>query len=219
MDQVELVVQPRSVTGKKVKTLRRQGLVPLVVYGRKVTPVNVQAVEFNTKRAVARAGGQLMALRIEGEDEPRAVLARDIQRDSISGRLLHVDLYQVDVREKIQVDVSLSLVGAPPLVGTGEAMLLNVLSAVEIECLPTDIMQSIEVDVSGLVDMSDAIYVRDLAVPQGVEILTSSEEMIVRLQPILEEEEEEEEEELGIELPEVGDVEVIQRGREEEEEE
>jgi large subunit ribosomal protein L25 len=216
MDQVELVAQPRSVVGKKVKVLRREGLIPLVLYGRNISSVNIQAAEFDTMRSIASAGGQLMTLRIEGEDEPRAVLARDVQRDSISGRLLHVDLYQVDVTEKLQVDVSLSLVGEPRLVGTGEAMLLSLLTAVEIECLPTDIMQSIEVDVSALDDVSDALYVRDLTVPQGIEVLTPGDEMIARLQQVYEEEEEEEEEEVL--APEVGEVEVIQRGRAEEEE-
>ncbi len=217
MDQIELVAEPRSVTGKHVKVLRREGLMPLVVYGPKSENVNLQAVEYDARRAIAQAGGQLIALRVEGVDETKSVLARELQRDVITGRLLHADLYEVDVTERIQVDVLLTMVGEPRLVATGEAMLLTVLNSVHIECLPTDIMQSIEVDVSGLEAISDAIHVRDLVVPPGVEVLTDGDEMIVRMEALFEEEEEEEE--VGFELPEAAEVEVIQRGRAEEEEE
>ena len=215
MDPVEIVAQPRSIVGKKVKRLRAEELVPLVVYG-KTESKNIQAAEVEVQRAIARASGQLMTLRIEGEDEPRSVLARELQRDALSGRLLHADFYEVDITEKLQVDVQVTLTGKEPnLAEIGEAMVLQALNAVEIECLPTDILQSIEVDISGLVEINDAIFVRDLVVPEGIEIVTSGDEMIARLQPIYEEEEEEEE----LELEEVlvsPEVEVIQRGREEE---
>ena len=217
MDQVQVNAEPRAITGKKVKTLRREGLVPLIVYGRQ-EPVNVQASEFDTKRAIARAGGQLMELQIKGEKRPRMVLARDEQYDVISGVLLHADLYEVDMTETIQVDVPLSLVGESSMVETSQAMLLQVLNEVQIECLPGDIMQSIEVDISGLEDFGDAVYVGALSFPEGITVLTPADELIVRLQGIQAEEEEEEEEEL-VEEVEAGEVEVIQRGRAEEEEE
>jgi large subunit ribosomal protein L25 len=180
--------------------------------------VNIQASEFDTKRAISRAGGQLMALQIKGEKRHRMVLARDEQYDVISGVLLHADLYEVDMTETIQVDVPLSLVGETSLVETSQAMLLQVLNEVQIECLPGDIMQSIEVDISGLEDFGAAVYVGELSLPEGITVLTPADELIVRLQGIQVEEEEEEEEELVAEV-EAGDVEVIQRGRAEEEEE
>jgi large subunit ribosomal protein L25 len=214
-DQNVITAQLRTVTGKRVKTLRTEGLIPLVVYGPKTEPINIQAVEFDTKRAIARAGGQLITLQIEGEQEPRVVLARDVQRDAISGNLVHADLYEVDITERLQVEVPLTFVGEPQLVTTGEALVLTILTSVEIECLPTEIMQSIEVDVSGLVEFTDAVYVSDLALPEGIEMLTPADEMIARLEAV-EEEEEEEEEELFPEV-EPGEVEVIQRGRAEEE--
>jgi large subunit ribosomal protein L25 len=216
MDQIELEVQPRSVVGKKVKFLRREGVVPCVVYGRE-DPINIQGPELDVARAIVGAGGQLITLRVEGEDEGRMVLAREVQRDVISGQLLHADFLEVDITERIEVSVSLMLTGEPALVEANEAVLLQALSEVEIECLPTDILQSIEVDVSGLEDFSDAIYVRDLQLPDTVELLTPGDEMIARLDTI-EEEEEEEEEEALFEVVEPGEVEVIGRGAEEEEE-
>jgi large subunit ribosomal protein L25 len=214
MDQIVIEAQPRSVTGKKVKNLRRQGLVPLVVYGQ-AEPRNIQAVEFDTQRAIAHAGGQLMALTVEGADASLAVLAREVQRDAISGKLIHADLYEVDITEKLQVEVVLTLSGEAPLVETGEAMVRQVLNAVEIECLPTEIMQSIDVDISALVSFDDVIRVSDLSLPEGIEVLTPADELIVRLQGI-QEEEEEEAEEVFAEV-EAGEVEVIQRTRDEDE--
>jgi large subunit ribosomal protein L25 len=216
MEQIELVAESRSITGKRVKRLRAQGLVPLVVYGRRLEPINIQASELEVKRTLARTSGQLIALRVEGESDPRMVLARDIQRDVITGSLLHADLYQVDMTEKVQVDVALSFVGEAHLVSIGEAILATMTTSVEIECLPGDILQSIEVDVSSLVEMDDAIYVRDLSVPERIEILTDEDEMIARMQYVIEEEEEEEEEEFI--LPSVDEVEVIGERQEEEEE-
>jgi large subunit ribosomal protein L25 len=217
MDQTELEVQPRSVVGKRVKFLRREGVVPCVVYGR-ADPMNIQGPELDVARAIGRAGGQLITLQVEGEDEGRMVLAREVQRDVITGQLLHADFLEVDITERIEVTVPLLLVGEPSLVEANEAVLLQALNEVEIECLPTDILQAIEVDVSGLVDFSDAIYVRDLQLPDTVEMLTPGDEMVARLDTI-EEEEEEEEEEALFEVVEPGEVEVIGRGAEEEEEE
>jgi large subunit ribosomal protein L25 len=192
--------------------------VPLIVYGRN-EPVNIQASEFDAKRAISRAGGQLIELVIEGEKKSRMVLAREEQYDAISGVLLHADLYEVDMTETIQIDVPLSFVNEPKMVETGQAMLLQILNDVQIECLPGDIMQSIEVDVSGLDDFGAALYVSDLSLPEGISVLTPADDMIARLQGIQEEEEEEEEEEALLGEVDAGEVEVIQRGKAEEEEE
>ena len=215
MDQIELVVEHRTVVGKKVRNLRREGIVPLVVYGRS-DAVSVQAPEVEATRAIAQAGGQLIALTVGDEDVPRMVLAREVQRDVLSGTILHADLYEVDITERIQVTVPLALVGEAALVASNEAVLLQVLNEVEIECLPTDILQVIEVDTSGLADFGDAVYVGDVSLPDGIDMITAGEEMIVRLDTIEEEEEEEEEEDLFGPV-EPGEVEVIGRETEEDE--
>jgi len=217
MAQTELLVQARTITGKQVKGLRRQGQVPMIVYGHKTEPISLQALEFDTRRAVAKAGGQLMSLRIEGEDQPRMTLAWEVQRDTITGKLIHVDFYEVDITERIEVEVPLTLVGEPRMVNTGLAVLVHVLNSVEIECLPLDIMQTIEVDVGKLVTLDDEIHVKDLVVPESVKMLTNRDELVAKLEPVEEEEEEEEEE--VVTAPSVEDVEVIQRGKVEEEEE
>ncbi|MBN1583077.1 MAG: 50S ribosomal protein L25 [Anaerolineae bacterium] len=215
MERVEITSSLREVTGKKVKRLRKEGLVPLVVYGR-TEPINLKGVEFDINRAIARASGQLIALDIEGQKEAKMVLARDVQRDVITGKIVHVDFYEVDMTEKVRVEVQLQFVGEPRLVAIHEATLMQTLTSVEVECLPGDIMQSIEVDVSVLAEIGDSLLVGDLVVPDTVEILTAADEMVVRLNAIVELEEEEGEEEVL--FGEVGEVEVIGRGKTEEEE-
>lgn len=212
MERVEIKAGPRAVTGKKVRRLRTEGLVPLVVYGRQ-EPVNLKGNEFDIRRAIFRASGRLIALNIEGQDQAKMVLAREVQRDAISGKLIHVDLYEVDMAEKVRVEVQLEFVGEPQLMKINEADLLQTLNSVEIECLPGDILQSIEVDVSVLQEIGDSLTVSDLVVPDTIKILTPGDEMLVRLNAIGEAPEEAEEEEIP-----VGEVEVIGRGKAEEEE-
>jgi len=211
MEQVEILASPRTEAGKRVKALRNQGLVPMVVYGKKTRPTNLKAAEFDLKRALLKAGGQLMALKIEGEAKPRMVLAREVQRDFISDRLLHVELFEVDMTEKVRVEIDLNLVGEAQLVKTGQATLLHVLNSVEVECLPGDIVPAIDVDLSKLVDMDDVILVGDLVVPDTIKILTPADELVARQTPIVEAEEEE----VAV-TDAAGQVEVISRGKEEE---
>ena len=133
-------------TRDSVQIIVEQAEVPVVVdaglgapsHAAEAMELGADAVLVNTAIAIARAGGQLMELKIKGEKRPRMVLARDEQYDVISGALLHADLYEVDMTETIQVDVPLSIVGETSLVETNQAMLLQVLNEVQIECLPDE---------------------------------------------------------------------------------
>lgn len=215
MEQIEILASPRAVIGKQVKALRNQGLVPMVVYGKKTEPMNLKAVEFDTKRALLQASGRLIALKVEGEASPRMVLAREVQRDFISDHLLHIEFFEVDMTEKVRVEIDLNLIGEAQLVKSGQATLLHVLNSVEIECLPGDILEAIDVDLSKLVTLDDHILVGDLVVPDTIKILTPADELIARQTPIVEEEQVEEEA-VGV-VDAAGQVEVVSRAKEEEE--
>lgn len=212
MEQVEILASPRSEARKQTKALRNRGLIPMILYGKKTQPIMLKASEFDTRRALIKAGSQLLALKIEGESKPRMVIARDVQRDFISDRLLHVDLFEVDMTEKVRVEIDLNLVGEAHLVKTGQATLLQALNSVEVECLPGDILPAIDVDLSKLVEMDDVILVGDLVVPDTIKILTPADELVARQTPIVEAEEEE-----AVVTDAAGQVEVISRGKEEEE--
>ncbi len=212
-ERIELTAEPRSVLGKRVNQLRRAGWVPAVMYGHGFDPLPLQLRAHGLKHALAQAGGsRLIGVHVAGKDQPEMALVRGVQRDPIRGTLLHVDLYRVSMTEKLTTEVPLTLMGESPAVTRKEGILLHGISAVEVRCLPGDLVSTIGVDISGL-EMNQAIYVRDLAVPAGIEVLTEPDEMIVRVAPL-------EAEEVLEEAPvaEVAEVEVITEAKPKEEE-
>jgi large subunit ribosomal protein L25 len=217
MEQFELKVEKRTIIGKRVKDLRKEGFVPAVLYGPKTEPVPIQCDERELQRVLARAGGtNLISLRIGKARTPNVALAREVQRDVITNELYHVDFYQVVMTEKVSAEVNIIFTGESPVVQQADAMLLQGADSVEIECLPGDLIHSIEVDLSTLLEIDDAIYVKDLRVPENITILTDGEELVAKVQRLrLEEVEEEVEEEVVEMAPE--EVEVIAKGKEVEE--
>lgn len=215
MEKIELQAEPRTIRGKKVKTLRRQGLVPGVLYGHRNEPMLLQMKAPELSRVLARTGGnRLITLTVGGSKDTHMALAREVQRDVITGNPLHVDFYEVTMTEKIRVEVPIVLVGESPAVERGDGMLLHMLDSIEIECLPGDLLNTIQVDVSALDEVDQAIYIRDLKVPPSVTFLSDSDEMIVKVEYA---KAEEEEEEVLEEIP--AEVEVISERKAEEEEE
>ena len=212
MKQIELKMQKREVLGKKVKNLRLEGLVPAVLYGRETDSIPLQVEEKELNRVFAQAGGhRLIALKIGKSRKPQMALAREVQWDVIAGRPIHVDFYAVVMTEKITTAVPLVFVGEAPAADQIGAMVLQSLDEIEIECLPGDLIEAIEVDLSGLMEMDQAIYVKDLRLPPAVDILTDAEEIVVKVAWAAAEEVEEE-----VVVPVApAEVEVIARGKEE----
>jgi large subunit ribosomal protein L25 len=216
MEQIELTAEKRTIIGKRVKALRREGIIPALLYGPKTEPVPIQCDERELQRVLAWAGGtNLIALRIGDAGKPKMTLVSEVQRDSITNDLYHVDFYQVVMTEKVTAEVNIVFIGEPSAVQQSDVMLLQGADSVEVECLPGDLIHSIEVDISDL-EIDDTIYVKDLQVPDNVAILTDGEELVVKVQYIYIPEEEEEVEEWLEVAPE--EVEVIARGKEVEEE-
>ncbi|MGI6209421.1 MAG: 50S ribosomal protein L25 [Anaerolineae bacterium] len=214
-EMLTLEVEPREVVGKKVKTLRRDGIVPGVVYGHKAEPRPVQVDEHSLGRFLSQvSASSLIQVRIQGETALRPAIIREVRRHVLTQRLEHIDLLQVDLTEKVRVSVPIVLVGEAPATTAdgaaaeegegGPGTLLQGLDALEIESLPGDIPTEIQVDVSGLVRISDAIHVRDVVVPEGVTVLSPEDAVVARV--AAERAEEEAEEEL---FPEVTEVKVI----------
>ncbi|MCS7220847.1 MAG: 50S ribosomal protein L25 [Anaerolineae bacterium] len=209
MATIELRAQPRSLIGRKVRQLRRQGLVPAVVYGRNTPTLTIQVEENALERVLRRAGfTHLINLQIESDGSPVSamVLVREVQRHPIRRNLLHVDFYRVVMTEKLRVEVPIRLVGEAPVVATG-AMLIQNLDAIEVECLPADIPEVIQVDVSGLTDPSQSISVADLVVPPKVTVLSDPKAVVVSVAYAAGEEEVEEAEE------EMAEPEVMAKGK------
>lgn len=205
-EQIELTAEKRTVLGKQVKQLRRQGWVPAVMYGHGFDPVPLQFEVRDLRHVLSHIGGsQLIRIKVKGQEQPEMALLRDVQRDPIHGALVHADFYRVMMTERLTAEVPLAIVGESPVVEQKQGILLYGLSTVEVECLPGDLVDAIEVDLSDLSEVDQALYVRDLAIPAGIEILTDPDEVIARVVP-LKAEEEEVEEEL---VPGAEEVEVI----------
>lgn len=182
MDKVEIALAPRDIIGKKVKALRRQGVTPTHLYGHGVGSVALQSDSKSLLRVLAQAGKtSLVALNIQGEPAARMAFVRDVQRDPRSNRVVHVDFFQVNMAEKLSMEVPLHFMGESPAIQGGQGVLLHSLNQVLVECLPTDIPRSIEVDLSSLTEIGQALHVRDLKVDPKVSLLTDGEQVVAQV--------------------------------------
>jgi len=182
MDKIELSATSRDVLGKKVRFLRRQGLTPANLYGHKIKSVALQIDTVELKHTLARAGkSSLIALKLDSTKRPKMVIVRDIQREPVSGDLLHVDLYQVKMEEKVKLSVPLVLVGDAPAIRDRGGILVQNMSAIEVECLPANMPQRIEVDLTVLEEIDQAVHVKDLSIDESVSILSDREQAIVQI--------------------------------------
>ncbi len=177
--------------------VRRAGSLPAVVYGKEINPLPVQ-VDAKTFNQVYKQAGEssLVTLEIPG-DEERIILFKEPQHDPRTGQIIHVDFYQIKLGEKIKTDVPLVFVGVAPAVEEFEGVLVTNKDKLEIECLARDLPKEIEVNLSILAQIDDTILVKDLKLPQGVEVLDEPGESIVvvnrpreeEIEPVVSEEE------------------------------
>jgi large subunit ribosomal protein L25 len=191
MEPVELRAQPRELTGKRVRHLRRQGLVPAVVYGRHSAPTPVLVEAKALRKALAQAGtNRLITLHLDGTST--MILTREVQRHPLTHNILHVDFFAVVMTEKITAEVPITLVGESPVVRRGDGILFQGTDTVAVEALPADIPPTIEVDLSGLEAIDQAIHVGDLRLPPAIEVQSPADEIIAKVLPATEETFEEE---------------------------
>jgi large subunit ribosomal protein L25 len=178
---MELTANRREITGKASRRLRHQGRLPAVVYGQHMAPstIDLDAHEFD--RVFSRTGKtQLIDLVVDG-GRANKVLVKEVQLSPRRNTPLHVDFHQVSLREKLQVEVPVVVSGEAQPVKMGEADVLQILHGIRVECLPTAIPESVEVDVSGLDHVDAGIRVADLSLPEGVTAVLDPEELVVKL--------------------------------------
>jgi len=200
MERVELRAEARTVHGKKVKSLRAANLIPAVVYGPDMDSQSIEIQERALTLVLQQAGSTaLIYLSVGDTPEPRVVLAREIQRDILTGRAMHVDFYEVRLTETVRTMPRLEFVGESPAAKSGLGVLIHGMTSVEVECLPTELISFIEVDVSVLETLDDNIFVSDLPVPDSVTIITDPDEVVASVVPVRVVEVEEEEEMVELE--------------------
>lgn len=212
MEEVTLKANKREIFGKKVKQLRRQGILPAVIYGRKTEPVSISLDDREVNRVLASISStHLINLDVDGEGY--TTLIRDRQRHPVSGSILHIDFYEVSMTEKLTTDVNIIIRGEAPAAKNLGGILVTGQETLEVECLPQDLPERFDVDISNLEEIGDTIYVRDISIPPEVDLLTDPDEMVIVVTtPAAEEEEVVEEVEITEEEPE-----VIERGKRDEE--
>lgn len=183
MKRLELEVSKREVTGKKVRFLRRQGIVPANIYGHGFdsTAINVDAKSL--KHLLAHAGStDLIHLKIGDSKNPLRVLVREVQKNTLTDDLFHVDFYQVRMDKKIKADVPIVFVGeAPVLKKVKNSSIFHLIDSLPIEALPDDLPHSLEVNVSGLEELYSTIHVKDIHLGDGITLLSDPEQMAVKV--------------------------------------
>lgn len=190
MDRIPLKAQEREVLGKKVKRLRKDGFIPGHVFGKKLDTEHVTVKGLDFLKVLKQAGETgLIDLRI-GEEKVRPVMIRGTQVDPVSGDLLNIDFYQVNLSEKVTVPVPIVLIGdEPELVHIGEAVVLQTLQEVNVEALPTDLVENLEVDIATLKQIDDAITVNMLSYDRSkLTLQAEPEDVVVKLAPAITEE-------------------------------
>lgn len=192
MEQIELTANKRKVLGKKVRFLRREGVVPVHLFGHNIESMALQTELAELKRVLPQAGmTRLINLKVGRSEKPRNVMVREIQRNAITGELLHVDLYEVSMTQKIRVDVPVVLIGEAPALRVKENMMMQDLRTLTIECLPDKMPDKIEIDLSVLTEVDQSVRVKDIVIKDAA-ILNEPELVMVKisLRPIEKVEEE-----------------------------
>lgn len=204
----------REVTGKKVGALRRSGIVPATIYGPKQEPVSVQIPYRALEIALAKAGGSHLIEMNTGKFK-QTVLVRAVQRNPISRKIMHVDFFALDMKAILRTAVPVHYLGESPAVAAKQGVLVTGPTLLNVELLPSNLMDHIAVDVSTLLEVGAAIHVRDLNLGDDVVILNDPEELLARVTQTAaarSEEDENAEEEASSSEPE-----VLKKGKEDEE--
>ncbi|MCA9379157.1 50S ribosomal protein L25 [Candidatus Dojkabacteria bacterium] len=189
----KLNVQPREISGKQVKQVRKQGMVPAALYGPKYESANFAVDEKEFRKIFQNAGySQLIDADVNGETEK--LLVKEVQIHPVTDEILHASLYVVDKNTPITAEVPVELVGLAPAQDLGVGFVVPALDNITIHCLPSKLISKIEVDITGLAEVGQSISISDLTLPEGVELDSSMDETtsvayVAGDQKIIEEEE------------------------------
>ena len=169
----------RELKGRKTEELRREGMIPAVLYGPGVENKDLTVTGKEFANLFRQAGkSSLVGLRVENEAKNFMVLINDLSVDPVSGKTIHIDFYQPDLKKEIEADVPLVFVGESPAVKDLGGTLIKNFDEIAVKALPADLPREIKVDISVLKNFDDAIAVKDLTVAGKVELLKNPEEIV-----------------------------------------
>lgn len=179
--QLELEAQKRDVLGKATKHLRKVGQIPANVSGHKEASVALQVNALAFDRLLRQHGTRgVLTLKLPGNKEN--VLVRQVQRDPISGAILHVDFSRVSLSDRVSVKVPLHYVGEAPGVKVQGGVFLHLLDVLEVECRASDIVEALDVDISSLQEINDVLHANDVKLPRNFSLVGDPEEPIAKIE-------------------------------------
>jgi large subunit ribosomal protein L25 len=191
MAESALKASKREVLGKKTRFLRRSGQTPAHLFGHGVESVALQCDTTELQQIIARKGTtRLLNIKIGGEKDARSVFIREIQRNALTGELVHVDLYQVNKSEKIKVALPIIFTGFATAMKQKNNIIEHIVNELDVESLPDDLPPQIEVDLSPLAEVNQSIAVRDIKLKPGVVIVAPPDQLVVKVSQVAEEKEE-----------------------------
>lgn len=182
MTDFSITAKARETMGRKTEALRVEGQIPAVLYGFEVEPTNIALDRSELERLYTKAGvSTVVTLDVDGT--AHNVLIQDIQRDPLTEYITHADFRRVNMNEKVNTSVRLTLVGVSPAVKDLSGTLVQAIEEVEVEALPGALVREFELDIAKLATFEDVLHVSDIAVPEGMTILTDAEQTIATVQP------------------------------------
>lgn len=185
---MELAVETRDKFGRETKAVREKGLIPAELYGRGIENVHL-VVDAKAFGKLYREAGENTIVSLVIGKEKRPVLIYDVQKNYLSDAVDHIDFYQVRMDEKITAKVPIEFTGEAPAVKEKGGLLATSLSEIEVEALPGDLPHRLVVDLSVLADINQTIYVKDISVPKGVQVLVDPGTAVVTITEKMKEEE------------------------------
>lgn len=202
-DKIKLKVQKRKITGRKIRKLRQQGILPGNIYGKDVKSLAVQLPMKDFKTAFDQTGETgIIEVSVDKETKARPVLIHNIHLHPVTDEFLHADFHQVDLTKKVTVDIPIELKGEAPAVSKG-GVLLQLMDEVEVEALPTDLPDKFEINVSKLEEIGQGISLKDLKVSSKAKLMTDNlDQLVVKIEEPTKEEEKPEEKPEEEEVPE-----------------
>ena len=183
-DKATIQAQPRTITGKAVKRLRKQGIIPAHVYGhgRPSAAIQIDAHDF-ARFLATHHGTTLLGLGLgDGKADDTVVIAH-VQHEPRTRAIQHVDFLHVEMSQTMRVRVPIHLQGDAPALKISGAVMLHLLDAVEVEAQPADIPGALQLDVSDMEELKTTKHVSDLTVPPRVKVLTDGEEPVLKIEP------------------------------------
>jgi len=190
MAESKLKAQKRELTGRKIKNLRKEGLIPANVYGKKIKSMAVSLKKEDFEEVHQEVGETgVVKLVIEGEKEERPILIQNLQYHPVTDEILHVDLRQIVLTEKVTAEIPVELFGESPAAEQKIGILIQTVSEIEIEALPTDLPEKFMADVSRLANIGDEIKVKDLPIDRKkIEIKAEDDLVVAKIEPLAAEE-------------------------------